>query len=205
MGEKDKQMSQNDNESDISNSSQIKDLFQAVKEAEVEPSPYLRTRVLASVRRSQNPLLRFNFWKTLSTVSTLALVLVSTYTLSLLKKTEPAVIAQQSYVIHVNFSEDDLTRVVKAEVVLPEGVGFVSKKGLTDGKKSLRLPIDIKSAGRGKLPFVVTATAGGEKQILVRLLDEQDHLVREQYLNFKFAQNSTQNKSLNNNNDQLIR
>lgn len=197
-------MSQNSNEPENSDFAQIKSLFQAAKDNDLEPSPYLRTRVLASLRTRQNSFLRINSWKILSAVSTLALVLVSTYTLNLQRRAEPTVVAQQSYVIHVNFSEDDLNRVVKAEVVLPEGVGFVSKKGLTDGKKSLRLPIDIKSAGRGKLPFVVTSTVGGEQKILVRLLDEQNHLVREQYLKFKFAENGT-NKNINNSFDHLIR
>ncbi|MBK7961839.1 MAG: hypothetical protein IPK04_11975 [Bdellovibrionales bacterium] len=197
-------MSQNSNEPENSDFAQIKSLFQAAKDTDLEPSPYLRVRVLASLQMRRSSFLRINSWKIVSAVSTLALVLVSTYTLNLHRRAEPTVVAQQSYVIHVNFSEDDLTRVVKAEVVLPEGVGFVSKKGLTDGKKSLRLPIDIKSAGRGKLPFVVTSTVGGEQKILVRLLDEQNHLVREQYLKFKFAENGT-NKNINNSFDHLIR
>ncbi|MBL7669751.1 MAG: hypothetical protein JNM39_04640 [Bdellovibrionaceae bacterium] len=197
-------MSQNGNDPENSDYTQIKSLFQAAKDTELEPSPYLRVRVLASLQMRRSSFLRVNSWKLVSAVSTFALVLVSTYALNLQRKAEPTVVAQQSYVIHVNFSEDDMTRVVKAEVVLPEGVGFVSKKGLTDGKKSLRLPIDIKSTGRGKLPFVVTSTVGGEQKILVRLLDEQNHLVREQYLKFKFAQNGT-DKNINNSFDHLIR
>ena len=51
----------------------------------------------------------------------------------------------------------------------------------------MKLPIDIKAAGRGKLPFVVASDSQGEKKILVRLLDENNLVVREQVLKFRFA------------------
>lgn len=186
-GEKDKFMSQNENDFKSEDKDQIANLFQAVNNVSLDPSPYMRTRVLAVLREDQRPFYRVKVWKLFSAVSMFVLVLVSAYAISLMNKIESSGVAREAYVIHVNFSENDLSKVANAEVVLPDGVRFVSKKGLAEGKKMLRLPIDIKSVGRGKLPFVVTANSDGEKQILVRLLDEHNQLVREQVLNFKFA------------------
>jgi hypothetical protein len=174
--EKENFMSQND----------LNSLFQQARKADFEPSPYMRTRILAQLRDDQKPAARIKIWKLFTAISLSALVLVSAYTLNLMSKIESNGVVTQAYVIHVNFNENDLAQVAKAEVVLPDDVNFVSK-GLAQNKRSLKLPIDVKSVGRGKLPFVVTSKTDGEKLIRVRLLDENDNLIREQDLNFKFA------------------
>lgn len=178
-------MSQND----------LKKLFQNVHDADFEPSPYMRTRILSQLREDQKPAVRIQIWKLLTIFSLTALVLVGTFAITLMNRIEITGVASQAYVIHVNFNENDLHQVAQAEVVLPDDVNFVSKKRLDDSTRTLKLPINIKSAGRGKLPFVVTSKTDGKKLIRVRLLDENDNVVREQVLNFKFAKQDA-NKTL---------
>jgi hypothetical protein len=68
----------------------------------------------------------------------------------------------------------------------------MSKKGMVKDRKNLTLPVQIKNAGRAKLPFVVASSVEGEQNIKVRLLDENNVLVREQVLKFKFAKTGEQ-------------
>jgi hypothetical protein len=94
---------------------------------------------------------------------------------------------KQAYVIHVDFNQADKNIVAKAEIELPKDVHFVSSRKEVREENRLTLPVDIKATGRGKLPFVVSSDFSGEKLIKVRLLNEDNQLVREQILKLKFA------------------
>lgn len=185
-------MSQNEYDSTDGDFKQIKSLFAAAEATELDPSPYMRTRILANLRdEEESRWPRTRVWKFFTVMSAFAFLIMTAHSYSLMNKIESNGAAMESYVIHVNFNENDLTRVTKAEVVLPDGVKFVSKNGNIADKKVLRLPIDIKSIGRGKLPFVVTASTDGEKQITVRLLNDDNEVIRDQVLKFKFAKNDS--------------
>lgn len=174
------------------NEAKMQNLFAAVNKLEMSPSPYLKTRVLAHVNEAQNVKKTLLFWKFLSAGSMAALVLVGVYVFNFIQTSQKQPDANQSYVIHVNFDQDDLTKVAKAEVVLPDDVYFKSSKGKIYQQRNLKLPIQVKNAGRGKLPFVVASAVAGEKNIQIRLLDENDQLIREQSIKFNFAKSGQQ-------------
>lgn len=165
---------------------QIKDLFERVKSAELGPSPYLKTRVLA--RMSEPAQKGFNFWKALSFASLAAVFILGFVSLQLLRQQRKSDgITQQAYVIHIDFNQSDKNMVAQAEVELPEHVHFVSSNKDIRDERTLTLPVDVKVLGRGKLPFVVASDVSGEKSIRVRLLNEKNELVREQVLKLTFA------------------
>lgn len=169
---------------------QIQDLFAQVKTAKIEPSPYMKTRILARLRETQTQKQRLFLWKWLTGGAFVAALFLGVLSVRLYERTHQDGVVRESYVIQVDFNQTDLEKVAKAEVVLPEDVHFVSSKREIRAERRLKLPMTLKSAGRGKLPFVVTSTAPGEKKITVRLLDENNGLVREQVLKFQFAKNN---------------
>jgi hypothetical protein len=173
---------------------QLNALFARVRAADIEAPPYLKTRVLAQLRDLKKQNRSLLFWKALSAGSLLGLLFLGALSFNLYQKSNSDGLTKQAYVIHIDFNQADRDVVAKAEVELPEDVHFVSSKKEIREERTLSLPVDVKVAGRGKLPFVVTSDYSGEKEIKVRLLNENNELVREQILKLKFAkQGSTIN------------
>lgn len=184
-------MSQNENNPQ-NNEEIVKSMFLKVGNSQLEPSPFLKTRVLIHVKEGQKHQKTVRFWQFFSASSFAVMLLIGFYAIHTLNSVKNNGIANQAYVIHVEFNQDDLSKVAKAEVMLPEEVNFMSSKGKVHSQRQMTLPVQIKTAGRGKLPFVVSSSVEGEKNIRVRLLDENDNLVREQVLKFKFAKSGQQ-------------
>jgi len=164
----------------------LKDLFAQVKRAQIEPSPYMKTRVLAHWRESRTSR-GLMFWKMLSGVSLTAVLVLGFVSFQLMQQKKSDGVTQQAYVIHIDFNQGDREMVAQAEVELPEHVHFVSSNKSIRDEKKLTLPVDVKALGRGKLPFVVASDVSGEQSIRVRLLNEKNELVREQVMKLRFA------------------
>lgn len=161
------------------------------RQVHVAAPPFLKTRVMAHIAETQGLQRKIWFWRALSSFAVLALVVV--VSLQYISKIPaPAnALASQTYVIHVDFNETDKEIVAQAEIELPDGVHFVSKNPAAKELRRLKLPIAIDAAGRAKLPFVLQSDRAGEKAIVLRLLDREDRLVRNQVLQFRFAQNDS--------------
>jgi hypothetical protein len=166
---------------------QLKSVFSSIRQAEVEAPVFLKARVLAHLKDDRKQRHSLFFWKALSAGSLFSLIFLGVFSFNLYKKSPTDGITQQAYVIHIDFNQADKNVVANAEIELPKDVHFVSSKKEIREESKLTLPVDIKVAGRGKLPFVVTSEFSGEKEIKVRLLDENNQLVREQVLKLKFA------------------
>lgn len=165
----------------------LAEIFQRAKQAEVPAPAYLKTRVLAHLRESRAGGKGLLFWKLLSAGSLTAMLVMGVFSYQAYQQKPTDGITQQAYVIHIDFNQDDKTLVAQAEVELPEHVHFVSSRKEIRAESKLRLPVDVKALGRGKLPFVVASEVSGEKSIRVRLLNEKNELVREQVLKLTFA------------------
>jgi hypothetical protein len=165
---------------------ETREIFARVQAADIQAPLYMKTRVLARVneRRQNRTLL---FWKLLSAGSLMSVVILGFLSFSLYHKENLDGVTQQAYVIHIEFNESDKAMVAEAEIELPQDVHFVSKNKTIAQERKLRLPVEVRALGRGKLPFVVASDSSGEKAIKVRLLNEKDELVREQVLKLKFA------------------
>lgn len=185
------QMSQNENNLQ-KNEELIKALFRQVENTTFEPSLYLKTRVLIHIKEGQKQQKTLRFWQFFSAGSCAVMLLIGFYSFHALNAVKNDGIANQAYVIHVEFDQSDLSKVAKAEVILPDEVSFMSPKGKVHAQQKMTLPVQIKTAGRGKLPFVVSSSVEGEKKIRIRLLDADDNLVREQVIKFKFAKTGQQ-------------
>lgn len=170
------------------NPENLQAIFSEVRSKDFSAPPFMKTRVLAHVREVQMQRKQLFFWKALSSFAVAALVVVSLVTVQMSQKSTPDIVTNQVYVIHVDFNQDDQARVAQAEVELPEGVHFESKRPEIRNLRKLKLPVNIGAIGRAKLPFVLSSTSAGEKAIKVRLLDDGDQVVREQVMSFKFAQ-----------------
>jgi len=166
---------------------QLSAIFAQVRAAEVEVSPYLKTRVLAHILQGRKQSGSLFFWKALALGSFFSVLFLGILSFNLYQKTHADGITQQAYVIHIDFDQADKDIVATAEIELPDDVHFVSSKKEIREERKLSLPVDVKMAGRGKLPFVVSSDFSGEKEIKVRLLNENDQLIREQVLKLKFA------------------
>lgn len=166
---------------------EIREIFARVRAAHLAPSPYMKTRVLAHVREGRKQSNVLLFWKLLTAGSVLGMVMTGFFGYRLLQKSPSDGLTQQAYVIQIDFNQDDQELVAQAEVELPEDVQFVSSNKDIRAEKTLRLPVEVKSLGRGKLPFVVSSGISGEKFVKVRLLNDKDELVREQVLKLSFA------------------
>lgn len=166
---------------------QFTSLFNELRAATVEAPPFLKTRVLAHTKRQNESSQKLFFWKSLAGLSLFAFLLLGVFSWNLYQNSHADGMTKQAYVIHVDFNQADKNIVAKAEIELPKDVHFVSSRKEVREESRLTLPVDIKATGRGKLPFVVSSDFSGEKLIKVRLLNEDNQLVREQILKLKFA------------------
>src|SRR5437868_2361069 len=141
---------------------QLNSLFARVKGADVEAPPYLQARVLAHLKHDKKQSNSLLFWKTLSVGALLSVLFLGFISFNLYQKSNSDGITQQAYVIHIDFNQADRDVVARAEIELPKDVHFVSSKKEIREERKLILPVDIKIAGRGKLPFVVTSDFSGE-------------------------------------------
>lgn len=179
-------MSDKPNQESSPDEKALQELFARVQKAPMEPSPYLKTRVLAYWREKHAPK-GLLFWKLLSGISLAGFLALSFVSYQLLQQKKSDGLTQQAYVIHIDFNQSDKEMVAQAEVELPEHVHFVSSNKEIREERKLTLPVSVKALGRGKLPFVVSSDISGEKSIRVRLLNEKNEVVREQVLKLTFA------------------
>ena len=161
----------------------VRGIFNKLNKDELTPNPYLKTRILAESHALNESRKKLNFWRLVSSLALTSLVLtilminqkpMSMNTLAL----------NRPYVIHVSFSEQEVGLVAAAEVILPKGVYFHSDKNpqVRDIRK-LRLPVGAQMDGRTRLPFVVVADKeNGVKKIQVRLFDNNNNLIKENFI-----------------------
>jgi hypothetical protein len=164
----------------------MSEVFKGVRASGIEASQFMKTRVLAQLRQERQFKRKLFMWQFVTAGSLAALVATFFIGFKMISQIKADAFTREAYVIHVDFTQNDRQQVAAAEVELPQGVHFVSKSGVASLHK-LRLPVDVKAAGRGKLPFVVSADDPGEKRIVVRLLNRDDQVIREQIFNYRFA------------------
>lgn len=168
----------------------LNNLFQKVRELNIE-QPYIQTRVLASLKQTQELKKSVFIWKLLFSLSFSFSILFVSWSFFNSEKNFTRASTDTSYVIHLNFDENDKARVAHAEIELPEDVYFVKANNEKLPERKLKLPVSIKEIGRGKLPFVLASNTTGAKTILVQLLDDNNNLIKKQFLKLKFAKNES--------------
>ncbi len=165
----------------------VKRVLQEARRAAPEPSPYLKTRILAEYR-SRRQEQRIRWWKflTLGSAAASAMVVAGLF---LITQPKGAYVAQvdEKVLIRVEVEKLQGTGVKFAEVDLPDGVHFYSEKypELKD-LRSVTLAWN-ENMDMSRLPVVIQASEAGAKKIRIRFLNNDHALLKEQQVMIKFA------------------
>jgi hypothetical protein len=167
----------------------VKRVLGQARRAAPEPSPYLKTRILAELRsRGQDRRLRIWKFVALGSGAFSALIVASLFLVSK-HSTEGSYVAQvnERVLIRVEVERFQGQGVKFAEVELPAGVNFYSEKypELKD-LRSVTLAWN-ENMNVSRLPVVIQATETGSKKIRIRFLGGEHELLKEQQVTIKFA------------------
>ena len=177
------------NDLDTQTEQSVKRILAEARRAAPEPSPYLKTRVLAELR-SRNQERKLRVWKFLALGSGAfsALIVASLFLVSKSAK-DGSYVAQvnERVLIRVEVEKLQGQGVKFAEVELPKGVQFYSERypELKD-LRSVTLAWN-ESMDLSRLPVVIQATEAGSKKIRIRFLGSDHALLKEQQVTIKFA------------------
>ena len=155
-----------------------------------EPSPFMKRRILANL--DKEPRKGFSevwFWRFVSGVSLTVAAMAMIFNMRQVQQQDDAgLVAMKPYVIHVDLSGQPLEQARIAQIELPEGVHFVSKKHPEVSKmRSMRMPVPAASSGRSRLPFVVSSDRPGTQEVVLKILDENDQVIQTRTLTVSFA------------------
>lgn len=168
---------------------QSKDAFRRLRETELEPSPFMQTRIMARLKDHGGARREIVFWRWLSGLTMAACAVLAWVHFSAAPGIDGSkAIAMQPYVIHVDFGDTRPTGATIAEIELPEGVEFVSKAHPEVAKmRSMRMELPEQVEGRSRMPFVVSAAKSGRQDLKLRILNEKDEVIQERIVSVTFT------------------
>jgi hypothetical protein len=167
----------------------VKRILSAARELSPEPSPYLRTRVLATLReRAQQQSLWK--WKAIAFLSpALSLVLAAAFFwVGTQRSTSELYSARvnERVLVRVEIERLQTEGVRFAEVELPAGVSFYSER-YPDLKDKRTLTVALSpDMDISHLPVVIQSGSEGSKKIKIRFLNEGQATVREREITIRF-------------------
>jgi hypothetical protein len=176
-------------DSESQNIERIATLLRKARDEAPEPSPFLKTRVLARLRATtleQEQKTRLRFWKSIALLGP-ALSAAAVFVFLAFPRAEFH--AQVNSPVAVRVQIDQAPRgemIAFAEIELPAGVHFYSSRfaELRD-QRTLFVAWDSK-AERRHLPIAVQSDSTGTKKIRVKLLDSGRHLVEVREITIRF-------------------
>ena len=162
----------------------IRQLFDAGDEALPEPSPFLKTRILARLTENaeQAKLRRWRRWAILSPLAAAALVLA----ILVYRPAEFQAPVNTSVLIRVAVEELRGDAIAFAEIELPDDVTFYSEKypELIEEREIRVTWLD--QYEKDALPIVVRASTPGLKRVKLRFLDQNEAVLEERQLEIDF-------------------
>jgi hypothetical protein len=179
----------------VENNNDRLDIWDMAKKADINPSPFLATRVMAEVKASKKDPVQI--WKYLTSTFALSTAIfcflfIKTNTNHEQPTNVAALTAQplQAQVISLEFNDDDIKYIAEAEIVLPDNVQFVSKNRPEISKeRSIRLPLKVSRLGKTRLPFVISALEKGKHTLKLRFYNLEEKMVKEKSITVNFAAN----------------
>ncbi|MFH1264046.1 MAG: hypothetical protein V1495_11465 [Pseudomonadota bacterium] len=162
----------------------VKGLFRQAEQVPLEPSPFLKTRVLAHVReaRAKTVGFRWKMWALASSTASLLLLSVLFWP----ARSSLTALVDQRVLVRVEVEALEGSNVAYATVELPDGVSFVSTKYPEIQKAhEVRLAWMPEFENRG-LPVVVRATSVGKKTIRIFLFDRNDTVLKAKEVTITF-------------------
>ena len=162
-------------------------IFGRVKKLEMQPSPYMKTRVLAQFREKRTKSLRLRFWQVLAVGSGLlaaGLVFVMFAGPTGNGLGHYGAVVDRQIAIRLDLSAES-PQVAYVEVQLPDGVHFYSKS--YPEFASLRtLTLDRPAGSSQSLPIVVLSNQAGVKDVVVKFLGSDKQVIAVRNLKIKF-------------------
>ena len=181
---------ENDQNEGFSNE-QSKAALQSLKSLSMEPSPFLKTRVLAQMReRKQSQVGTVHgYIKKYFMHAGLATAFIFVVTFSFLqnKTVIPTYETGQAYVIRMDIRPYKDSKIAYAEVVLgDERVQFSSSKfAEISAQKKLTVSWD-NLVEKQFLPIVIKGMSAGQSKVVVNFYDSENNLVKSQDVNLNF-------------------
>ncbi|MCM2321998.1 MAG: hypothetical protein NDJ90_01920 [Oligoflexia bacterium] len=170
---------------------EVRKLLSPLRDGVPEPSPFLKTRVLAELReqrRQRSVRSVWALWKPALGFSAAAALMLVLWTGREARGPVFPATAGQPVAVKVDMKEWGGQKVASAKVELPRGVRFYSRSFPAIEQKST-LDLAWKEDGApGALPIVVKADENGLKTVRVKFFDEGKKLVGERLLKIRFEQ-----------------
>ncbi|HLE10358.1 MAG: hypothetical protein A2504_04325 [Bdellovibrionales bacterium RIFOXYD12_FULL_39_22] len=176
---------ENNNNENIEN--MVKAVFEEERNSDaILPPPYMKTRILARFReKKQKTGGVLMLWKQIA-LSGAALAIVIVFGLRFFADDFIRANLNTPLAVKVEIGELKKANVAYAEIVLPDGVVFYSKK-FPELNKESSLVLDWEVAVRnGHLPFIIEGIGEGNKVIVLKFYDLSNRLIAEKTLKVSF-------------------
>ena len=180
------------NEIDIETAARVKLSLSKLDVKIPSPSPFMAARLMSQFRAEISAESSRHIWKTIAAFSFCSAALI-TAAIWFPQPVRPSQgLAENSYVIHLSISPNELTNLAAAEISLPAGVHFVSELHHDlKNQKTLKLPFYATKSGKTKLPFVVSAHGAGNETLKIRLFDHHQNVLKDSEVKIHFAKNQS--------------
>lgn len=170
--------------------SEASEVLVKARSIKFEPSPYMKTRILAQLRENltekKQRTQKFVWYRNIAILSVPVTIVLLVLTLRLAHDVHIAP-AYQALAIKVDIQKADEVEIAIAEIELPEGVTFYSQAHpQINTQRTLSLDWNKMGPKISSLPFAVKANVLGEKKIKVRFFNKNKQLFQEQIIKFKF-------------------
>lgn len=169
---------------------EVKTLLRGLRQEKLEPSPYLKTRVMAQVREASVPRLSLSaLFRGVAVASTLVIAAV----VGLWQFSSPdesfQASAHQPVAVRLDIKDLQNQKISRASVELPKGVQFFSKRfPKIQEQDVLQLSFNEEQANPmpAALPIVIQAGEAGMKSVKVRFFNQDNRMVAEKTLKIRF-------------------
>lgn len=169
------------------------DIFKQVKDIEIEPSVYMKPRILARLNEISPSRFSLFFWKMLGlSSSAVALGLALFVTIShYLPSENPAFKALTHELLAVKIDVYQAESVARMDIILPDGVQFYSEKFPQLNELSqLSLAVNEQMSLKG-LPIVVKGQTEGVKRLTIHFYNAKHELIQTKTITIDFSKRAT--------------
>lgn len=168
-----------------------KEALQSLMSFNVEPSPFLKTRILAHAREQKS--LQIPFYKKMFWPAAVALSLLLAFKFMLLPKgtIQSIEVASysvgQPYVIRMDIRPYQEAHIAYAEIVIDdEKIQFSSSQFESIGQQRKLVVAWENLVGKQFLPIVIKGLKNGNSEVIVNFYSSDNKLVNSQNVNLKF-------------------
>jgi hypothetical protein len=163
----------------------VEGAFNKARQMDLQPSPYMKTRIMAELRERNSRKHTVSLWKRVA-AGGFAFGLGMLIWTSTLKSTAFEAVVNQPYVVRVEIAELQTELIAGAEIALPDGVFFYS-----ENYPELKEKRNLELAWNGNLkqsvlPFVINGDHKGLKEVKVRFFNSDKKVIAERILKIDF-------------------